>query len=84
MIAAEIATIEAIPVEPVHHSAADAMEVAAKILLRDNVPEDAATRIVCAALMPEWTAGAHTRWARSTRRRAKSGSATRHQYIKKE
>lgn len=60
MTAAEIAAIEAIPVVPVLYSAVDAMEAAAEILLRDNVPEDAATRIVCAALLPEWTAGAHT------------------------
>nr|DAQ37311.1 MAG TPA: hypothetical protein [Caudoviricetes sp.] len=59
MTAAEIAAIEAIPVEPVPYSASDAMEVAAKILLRASVPEDAATRIVCAALLPEWAAGVH-------------------------
>lgn len=59
MTAAEIAAIEAIPVEPVPYSASDAMEAAAKIILRDNVPEDAATRIVCAALLPEWTEGEH-------------------------
>ena len=60
MTAAEIAAIEAIPVEPVSYSAADAMEAAAKILLRDSVPEDADTRIVCTALLTEWAAGAHT------------------------
>lgn len=56
----EIAAIAAIPVEPVPYSASDAMEAAAKIILRASVPEDAATRIVCAALIPEWIAGAHT------------------------
>lgn len=60
MTADEIAAIAAIPVEPVPYSASDAMEEAAKILLRDNMPDDAATRIVCAALLPEWTTGAHT------------------------
>lgn len=60
MTAAEVEAIEAIPVEPVPYSASDAMEVAVKILLRASVPEDATTRIVCAALLPEWAAGAHT------------------------
>lgn len=59
MTAAEVAAIEAIPVEPVPHSATDAMEAAAKILLRSSVPEDADTRIVCASLLPEWAAGVH-------------------------
>lgn len=59
MTAAEIAAIEAIPVVPVSYSAVDAMEAAAKILLRASVPEDADTRIICAALLTEWTAGAH-------------------------
>lgn len=55
----EVAALEAIPVVPVHYSASDAMEAAAKILLRASVPEDADTRIICAALLTEWTAGAH-------------------------
>ena len=59
MTAAEVAEIEAIPVVPVSYSAVDAMEEAAKIILRASVPEDAATRIVCAALLPEWTEGEH-------------------------
>lgn len=59
MTAAEVAAIEAIHVEPVPYSASDAMEAAAKILLRDSVPDDADTRIVCAALLTEWSAGAH-------------------------
>ena len=59
MTAAEVAALEAIPVVPVRYSDVDAMEAAAKILLRASVPDDAATRIVCAALLTEWTAGAH-------------------------
>lgn len=59
MTAAEVAALEAIPVVPVSYSAVDAMEAAAKILLRASVPEDADTRIICAALLTEWTAGAH-------------------------
>lgn len=60
MTAAEVAAIEEIHVEPVSYSDSDAMEAAAKILLRAYAPDDAATRIVCAALLPEWAAGTHT------------------------
>ena len=60
MTAAEVAALEAIPVEPVPYSASDALEAAAKILLRASVPEDADTRIICASLLLEWSAGAHT------------------------
>lgn len=59
MSAEEIAAWEAIRVEPTAFTAIDAMETAAKILLRDKIPESADVRIKCAALLKEWKPGNH-------------------------
>lgn len=60
LTAEEIAAMEAIPVLPQEYSVQEASVTALRCLLAGSTPTTADERIQCAALYPEWTAGAHT------------------------
>lgn len=59
MTAEELAELEARPYEPVRYGETEAIASAVRLMMNGKTPQTDDERIVCAALYPEWSAGAH-------------------------